>query len=40
MLHFAAAASAWAGKVSWKLGADAKQIALPEGYSVVASCTV
>ena len=40
MLHFAAAASAWAGKVTWKLGKDAKQIALPEGYSVVASCTV
>ena len=40
MLHFAAAASAWAGKVAWKLGADAKQIALPEGYSVVASCAV
>ena len=40
MLHFAAAASAWAGKVTWKLGADAKQIALPEGYSVVASCAL
>ena len=40
MLHFAAAASAWAGKVTWKLGKDAKQIALPEGYSVVASCAV
>ena len=40
MLHFAAAASAWAGKVTWKLGADAKQIELPEGYSVVASCAL
>lgn len=40
MLHFAAAASAWAGKVTWKLGADAKQISLPEGYSVVASCVL
>lgn len=40
MLHFAAAASAWAGKVIWKLGADAKQIALPEGYSVIASCAL
>ena len=40
MLHFAATASAWAGKVTWKLGADAKQIALPEGYSVVASCAL
>ena len=40
MLHFAAAASAWAGKVTWKLGVDAKQIALPEGYSVVASCAL
>ena len=40
MLHFAATASAWAGKVTWKLGADAKQIELPEGYSVVASCAV
>ena len=40
MLHFAAAASAWAGKITWKLGKDAKQIALPEGYSVIASCAV
>lgn len=40
MLHFAAAASAWAGKVNWKLGAEAKQIALPEGFGVVASCEV
>ena len=40
MLHFAAAASAWAGKVSSKLGAEAKQLPLPEGYSVVASCTL
>ena len=40
MLHFAAAASAWAGKITWKLGADAKQIALPEGYSVIASCAL
>ena len=40
MLHFAAAASAWAGKVTWKLGTDAKQLALPEGYSAVASCAV
>lgn len=40
MLHFAAAASAWAGKITWKLGVDAKQIELPEGYSVVASCAL
>ena len=40
MLHFAAAASAWAGKVAWKLGTDAKQIELPAGYSVVASCAL
>ena len=40
MLHFAAAASAWAGKVTWKLGKDAAQLALPEGYSVVASCAL
>ena len=40
MLHFAAAASAWAGKVTWKLGKDAKQIVLPEGYSAVASCAL
>ena len=38
MLHFAAAASAWAGNVTWKLGGDAKQLSLPAGYSVVASC--
>ena len=40
MLHFAAAASAWAGQVTWKLGTDAKQIPLPEGYLVVASCSL
>ena len=40
MLHFAAVAAAWTGKVCWKLGKDAKQIALPEGYSVVASCSL
>ena len=40
MLHFAAAASAWAGQVTWKLGSDAKQIPLPEGYRVVASCSL
>ena len=40
MLHFAAAASAWAGQVTWKLGTDAKQIPLPEGYRVVASCSL
>ena len=40
MLHFAAAASAWAGHVTWKLGTDAKQIPLPEGYRVVASCSL
>lgn len=38
MLHFAAAASAWAGNVTWKLGSDARQISLPAGYRVVASC--
>ena len=40
MLHFAAAASSWAGHVAWKLGVDAKQISLPAGYSVVASCSL
>lgn len=40
LLHFAAAASQWSGHVAWKLGAEAGQLALPEGYRVVAACTL
>ena len=40
LLHFAAAASQWSGHVAWKLGAEAGQLALPEGCRVVATCTL
>ena len=40
MLHFAAVAEEWAGKIQWKFGEEAAQIKLPEGYEVVASCAV
>lgn len=40
MLHFGAVASAWAGKVQWKFGADAGVQNLPEGYKAIASCVV
>ncbi len=40
MLHFAAVASAWAGEIRWRFGADAGELSLEEGYEVVASCTL
>lgn len=38
LLHFAAAASQWAGKINWNLGADAADLQLPEGYEIIAAC--
>lgn len=38
LLHFASVASKWAGKVSWRLGGDAAQLQLPEGFRAAASC--
>ena len=40
LLHFSGAASQWAGKIRWSLGADAAKLRLPEGYEVVASCNL
>ena len=40
MLHFAAVAEDWAGKLRWKFGGEATRIELPEGYEVIASCAV
>ena len=39
LLHFTAAASEWAGKLSWSFEAD-PDLPLPEGHRVVASCAV
>lgn len=40
LLHFAAAASDWAGAIVWKLGKEAAQLELPERYEVIASCVL
>lgn len=39
LLHFTAAASQWAGKISWQFE-DASGLQLPEGHSAVASCAL
>lgn len=39
LLHFTAAASQWAGKISWQFE-DASALQLPEGHSAVASCAL
>lgn len=38
MLHFAAAAEQWAGRISWKLGSNG--LAVPEGHRVIASAAI
>ena len=38
--HFTSVAENWAGKLSWRFGNDAAQISLPEGHTVIASCTL
>ena len=40
LLHFTAAAGQWAGKISWKFGAEAQKLPLPEGHEVIASCVL
>ena len=40
LLHFTAVASGWTGKLSWTLGADSADLALPEGCTAVATCRV
>ena len=40
MLHFAAVAEGWAGKVSWQFAPDAAELGLPEGHKAVASASL
>lgn len=40
LLHFTAVAEEIAGKLSWKFGADAQTLKLPEGHKVIASCSL
>ena len=39
LLHFSAAASEWAGELSWSFAAD-PDLPLPEGHRAIASCAV
>ena len=38
--HFSVVAENWAGKLSWRFGGDARQLELPEGHRVIASCAL
>ena len=40
LLHFTAVAEQWSGKLTWKFGADSADLELPEGYRVIAACTL
>lgn len=40
MLHFAAVAENWAGKLHWNFGLNAAKLQLPEGHQVVATCVL
>ena len=40
LLHFAAVAEELAGKLSWRFGAEAEDVSLPEGHKVIASCAL
>ena len=40
LLHFSAVAEEMAGKLNWRFGPDAKSLNLPEGHSVIASCSL
>lgn len=40
LMHFAAVAENWAGKLRWSFGKDAAQLPLPEGHEIVASCVL
>ena len=40
LLHFPAVAEELAGKLNWRFGLDAEDLVLPEGYKVVASCSL
>ena len=38
--HFSSVAENWAGRLNWKFGGEARQMELPEGYQVIASCAL
>ncbi len=40
LLHFTAVAENWAGKLNWRFGIKAAQLALPEDHKVIASCNL
>ena len=40
LLHFSAVAEELAGKLSWRFGAAAEDLPLPEGHKVIASCSL
>ena len=40
LLHFTAVAENWAGKLSWRFGADAGEAELPEGHQLIATCAL
>jgi nitroreductase len=40
LLHFSAVAENWAGQLNWRFGLDTAQPELPEGYSVIATCSL
>ncbi len=40
LLHFAAVAENWAGKLHWNFGLNAAKLQLPEGHKVVATCVL
>ena len=40
LLHFTAVAEQWSGKITWNFSADSADLELPEGYRVIASCSL
>ena len=40
LLHFSAVAENWAGRLGWRFGLDAAAPDLPEGHSVIATCSL
>lgn len=40
LLHFTSVAENWAGRIRWRLGKNAANLQLPDGYEVVASTTL
>lgn len=40
LLHFASVISGWTGELQWRFGEKAETLQLPDGFNVVASCTL